>query len=186
MEGRYYIGAYWGPRRESVEQSAAAMVSFLKGLSDIDPIFSQWFQTAPTRKKALAREVHLSDENLRERLLAGRNRRDLDKRVIEDLGFNMRLWTGDDDDEAGVLTLHCGSYSARPLGNCLVIDAPSSGAGARRYLQSQPVSKTLALVANVWKPSWAVCTSGEFRDELERITGKPRRGPFPPPYRGRT
>jgi len=179
MTDQYYIGAHWGKRKESADECADRLAKFLHGLAPIDDTFSHWFQSASTRRKALNRGVQISHSALRERLLAGRNRKDAGKAVIEELGFAVRLWSGQEDEEASVLSVHCGAHSSQPLSNSVVLYFPRSGAGAERCLQAGNVLRTMKFIAECWDPDWAVCVSRDLRSELEKYLGSPLRMPFP-------
>ena len=54
---RYYVGVYWGVRKESAAQCARRLQSLLTALVPVDPLFARWFQQGRSRKQALQRPV---------------------------------------------------------------------------------------------------------------------------------
>src|SRR5687768_756609 len=100
MIERYYLGAYWGNRKETAAECAERAVALLQWLSRCDEAFGRWFQGGRSRKEALQREVRPDPAVLRPLLERGRNRRDDDRSVIEELGFRMGLWNGAADSDA--------------------------------------------------------------------------------------
>src|SRR4051794_30187502 len=122
----YYIGAYWGARRESADACAHRTQHFLECLAACDPLFLHWFKLGQSRKEALQHEIKPDQETLQKALLAGKNRTDRDQ-VLEDLGFRLGLWTGGNDEGSAGLSIHCGCYSSR-VGNSCVIELPEEDA----------------------------------------------------------
>lgn len=150
---RFMLGAYWGARRENLEECAEKANRFFDGLVQIDPLLAHWYERGRSRGDALQRRVDpLDTEKLRFLLLKGRNRRDVDREVIEDLGFRIGLWNGADaEDDRASVDIHCGSYT--PLvGNEVVINLPHRSQGHQWVTKA---SALLALVADVWRPDWA-------------------------------
>lgn len=150
---RFMLGAYWGVRPDSLEGCVDKAERFFAGLAEIDPLLSHWCERGRSRKDALTRKVDASDvQKLEELLLKGRNRRDDNREVIEELGFSLSLWNGADVEEAeSSIRLLCGSYTER-VSNNVLIDLP--------YLsESLPwvenASALLTLVAEIWRPQWA-------------------------------
>src|SRR5947209_17211529 len=111
----YYIGAYWGIRKETLEECTHRLAGFLMCLAECDPCFAHWFKKGASRKEALTHEINPNIATLQTLLLAGRNRTDIGHKVIEELGFRVGLWNGARNDaETTSLSIHCGSYAPRP------------------------------------------------------------------------
>jgi hypothetical protein len=70
-------------------------------LRKCDEAFSRWFQLGRSRKQALEHEFRITAETVKERLLHGRNRRDVGGGVIENLGYSLSLWNGGKDCQDG-------------------------------------------------------------------------------------
>src|SRR5215510_5513523 len=90
----YYIAGYWGRRRATVDDCAAKATEFLESLAEIEETFRTWFHTADSEEEALSRPFRIDQASLREELLASRSRRDSDNSIVEELGFNLAMWTG--------------------------------------------------------------------------------------------
>lgn len=164
----YLIGAYWGPREETVEACAERLCLFLECLGRCDPLFEDWFEKGRSRKDDLKRRVQTNDRKAMEALLLkGRIYSD-DGRLMEDLGFQVGLWTGDQQGEVATLSVSCGSYALRPGINSCVIKPPPIGAGASRILQVQLLTELVRCVVSAWEPNWGVVTSSDSRDLVYR------------------
>lgn len=90
----------------------------------------------------------------------GRNRRDTDKTVIEELGFYIGLWNGAATAEKEVgLGVQCGSYILNPnLGNCVTLDLPEDLGGLR---DPDCMAAVVSTVVRAWDPDWAGVMSSE-------------------------
>jgi len=148
---KFMLGAYWNARRDGLEECAENARRFFAGLTEIDPLLAQWYERGRSRKDALERKADtLNVQRLEDLLLKGRNRRDIGREVIEELGFKISLWNGAVDEEAEAsLRIHCGSYNER-IGNSIVIDLPYQSSG-----WIEKATSLLALVVEIWKPRWA-------------------------------
>src|SRR4051812_37744269 len=89
----YYAGVYWGARREDVGECAGRAELFCHMLARGDATLGQWYRAGRTARGSPGHPVHTEDrEELKELLLRGRSRTDLDKQIMEDLGFSLRVW----------------------------------------------------------------------------------------------
>ncbi|QDV91613.1 hypothetical protein RAS2_27170 [Phycisphaerae bacterium RAS2] len=149
------LGAFWRPRRESIEQCADRMQAFMEELVQCDEVFASWYQKGWSRKDALRRKVDVHDRGALLTLLnKGRNRRDYGGEVIEDLGFSVGLWNGGPEERTAGLMIRCGLYSkVFGLGaNSVVLGFPEElGALA----DASKTSRVLAITARCWEPDWA-------------------------------
>lgn len=171
MTEAYYVGAYWGQRRESVEECAARAVALLTRLASCDELFARWFTLGRSRREALEHEVRPSQETLRELLLAGQSRRDIDRSVIDELGFGLSLWTGGKDGESANMSLSCGGYSTSVVNSC-VVDLPDQGVVAERVLRVEVLARVVDAVARSLEPDWATVTSHEYRDSFAKAISR--------------
>lgn len=96
-------------------------------------------------------------EGLLQLLDRGRHRRDVPKRVIEELGFQIVLWNGKKAEKKAELRVCCGLYWQSPspkasLSNTVILKFPEElGALA----EAQRMVQVLAAVARAWEPEWA-------------------------------
>ncbi len=166
VEG-YYASAFWGVRKEPVEQCTQQTVGFLSCLVQCDPCLAHWFKTGRSRKEALKYEVKLDTATIHALLLAGRSRKDIGRSIIEELGFLIGLWNGSHSDaESASLTIQCGSYATRPGINFCELDLPY-GEEVRSHLLQVPVlTAVMECMVSAWKPDWAAVMSRDYEKML--------------------
>ena len=150
---KFMLGAYWDARADSLEKCTEDAAHFLFRLAEIDPLLASWYERGRSRKETLERKVDILDvQKLQDLLLAGRNRRDVGREVIDELGCKLSLWNGAVEEEAEAsVSIHCGAYSAR-IGNSVIIDLPYQSESSEWVGRA---SSLLALTAEVWQPNWA-------------------------------
>lgn len=149
----FMLGAYWDARPDSLEKCTEDVKRLLAGLAQTDPFLANWHEVGRSRKDALKKAVDAADtQRIRDLLLKGRNRRDIGRQVIEELGFSLSLWSRASDEVAAAsIRIHCGCYS-KLVGNNVLIDLPSNSARPQWVKNARAL---LALVAEVWRPKWA-------------------------------
>jgi len=165
MTEELYLGAYWGPRKESARSCAGRALRFLNGLAECETLFACWYQTGRSRKEALSRKVIITEECLEELFLKGVNRRDSDKSVIEDLGYLVFLWTEHEQREAVNLSFTCSCWFPEIPNSC-VLTFPSQGESRGRLLQASMAERLLRLAVECWEPDWGTVCSHELRDAM--------------------
>jgi len=151
------IEACWGARKEPARVCAHRAYRFLSELAECSGAFAGgWLKCGTTFDGALSKPVDMSEEGLEALMLMGRNRRDSDGSIIEELGFRLgRLWNGLEDGSAHV-TVYCGLYANElPRPNRLFVELPSSGSNAPRVLQTEKLHEIVALIVRNWDPDWA-------------------------------
>jgi hypothetical protein len=170
MIERYYMGAYWGIRKESAEQCAQRLAGFLKCLAECDPSFAHWFKLGKSRQEALKDKIKTDESTLQTLLLAGQHRTDIGHKVMENLGFLICLWNGARNEaESAGLTITCGSYAPRPGFNSCMIDLPYGDSVTEHLLRISVLKAILECVVSAWTPDWGVIMSGKYR----KMTPKP-------------
>ena len=148
------LGAYWGPRKESIDQCAERALSFFEEIAKCDPALKTWRERGKSRQGALIKNANTGDRQyLIELLDRGRNKKDIGSSPINDLGFNVGLWNGVDVS----LSITCGLYwsgskSRAGLLNSIVLDLPQDLGELNR---SEKMSSLLLSVVNAWTPDWA-------------------------------
>jgi hypothetical protein len=153
-----FLGAYWGPRAESVERCAVRFHEFLTGLQKCDESFSRWYERKSSQNKSLQSPIIVPDlEGLANVLMRGQNRANVARTVAEDLGFQVGLWNGETSSKYSSCSLQCGLYwkSKSPessLGNCVVLDLPAELSDLSNH---QIMSQALAATIKAWEPDWA-------------------------------
>lgn len=164
-----YIGAYWGPRKESSEQCADRLATCLKELASVSDVFSSWFEKGRSRRDALTHPIQ--QDGILALVKSGSNKRDSDKSAIEDLGFRVGLWNGASEEHSVSLSVTCGSYSqVAGLGNSVVLNFPENlGTLTKR----EQASEVLASIARAWEPQWAGIISRASRNARPFTPGAP-------------
>jgi hypothetical protein len=184
-----YMGAYWGPRPAPVDACAERLAKFMESLSDIDPLLASWFETGYSLRSARAKKVEPQAGALRELLLASRARRDGAARsVMNDLGFRIGLWNGN-DTQVG-LSATCGaSPPTTAFGNRVVVNLPEAEGPALSLYQPRTGLAILKAIIAAWEPSWATWTSDRLRNAQQPKPGQVVVGwatyvPSPSPFPG--
>jgi hypothetical protein len=149
-----YVGAYWGPRAESVEACAGRLRTFLTRLSGLHPGLAQWHPTVDSPSSADPPALRLDDDALREYLSRGRARDDEDGQVMEDLGFDISLWNGREDDWAIGVMVTCG-VTADVVPNSVVFDPPFPTPADLEMFRPPVVRGIVEAVVEAWAPQRA-------------------------------
>jgi hypothetical protein len=156
-----YIGVYWGPRRESIDQCADRFLDCLDRLSRFSDVYASWYEQGKSRRDALERPIKPDDKTHVLRLLErGRHRRDTDNSIIEQLGFTKVIWNGGTDERAVTLTLGCGGYSRKVPNTCL-LDLPNE---LRELDSKERLSEILRALVEAWEPDWGGVISHKSLD----------------------
>jgi hypothetical protein len=96
----------------------------------------------------------------------GRNRTDVGKKVIEDLGFREYVWNA--KKERTRLGFHCGAYSPWGGPNSCLLEPPHEGPVRERLLRAPVLAEVLTSMATAWDPDFAVATSDELLDLIQK------------------
>jgi Immunity protein 52 len=147
------LAAYWDSRRDGLEECTNKAKQFFACLAEADALLANWYELGRSRKQALGRQVDTSDtQQLRDLLMKGRNRNDLDHSVIEELGFSLSFWNGASEEEAWAsIRIDCGCYGER-VSNHVLLDLPYKSQGLK-WIEN--ASALLGQVAEIWRPQWA-------------------------------
>ncbi|WP_043430589.1 Imm52 family immunity protein [Cystobacter fuscus] len=167
MDESYYVGAYWGPRKETALECARRAELFFHMLARCEPSFAQWYRAGRGFPRELpGHPVHPEMKELEKLLLQSRNRTDVGKKVIEDLGFSRIMWNA--KEEATDLHLSCGKYSPWGGPNICLLSPPSKGAIRDRLLRVPVLTDVLTAMATAWDPDFAMASSTEMVRLVEK------------------
>ncbi|HSP81249.1 MAG TPA: Imm52 family immunity protein, partial [Myxococcaceae bacterium] len=168
MQENYYVGAYWGARKETALECARRAEQFFHMLARCDQSFVQWYRAGRGASRELpGYPVHPEVKELEEMFLRSRVHVGPGKvEVIEDLGFGRHMWNG--KKESSLLNLHCGEYSPWGSGNVCLLSPPRSGAVKERLLRVPVLAEILTSMATAWEPDFAMATSDEMVDVVEK------------------
>lgn len=157
----YYLGAYWGSRQESSLRCGERFAHCVARLSEIDEILGSWFRRGAS-KAAAKTPVELDAESIGRLLAQGRNRRDVDEEVIEELGFSFGMW-----NRATPTVGLSGTVGAHPsfsgVLNHFVLDFPPPDAEARRLYDPNVARSIFDAVVEAWEPEWATWSTPALR-----------------------
>lgn len=156
-----YAGAYWPARPEALEACGARVVACLGKLAGIDELLASWFFKG-SRRASAQRPLGGSPETVLQALAAGRNRRDADGSVIDELGYTLGVWNGDDADPVQ-LSIRCG-ISSPSVPNAVVLKLPARSARSTNLYNSSAATELLRALAEAWDPDWATVTSASLRE----------------------
>ena len=97
-----FVGAYWGPRKESMDQCVHRFMSCLEELHNCDAVFASWYQGGVTGRDAHKHVIlPTSLDQITKLFEAGKQRGDFESAVgIEELGFQVGVWNGGTEDKA--------------------------------------------------------------------------------------
>lgn len=149
----YFVGAYWGARKELRLTCAERLSKFLCAISEEDVALSTWFKKVSSRKAPLV-EIP-KDPELLSRLLKTNNR-DIGGDAIVELGFNFGAWTGKDSGLVASFRMTCGAYSAA-IRNSVVVTFESDAATPAIDLLQRILERSVA----AFDPEDAVVSSTE-------------------------
>jgi hypothetical protein len=171
---RDYVGAYWGPRQETALECARRAELFFQLLARCDPSFAQWYRRGRSAPRELpGLPVRAEIEELEQLLLKGRNRGDVNRDVIEELGFSMRVWNG--EKVRTRIEVLCGAYTPAVPNVCLFYP-PKEGPSRERLWSAPVLSEVLTSIATAWDPDYAMASSSEMVELLEKQPGEVRVG----------
>jgi hypothetical protein len=161
MQDKYYVGAYWGPRKETALECARRAELFLLMLARCDPSFAQWYGAGRGSPRELpGQPIHPEMKELETFFLKGSSRTDIGREVIEDLGFSRMVWNA--KKEATELHLTCGGYSPWGGPNSCLLYPPRQGPVRERILSAPVLAEVLTSVATAWDPDFAMVSSTEM------------------------
>ena len=166
MQEGCYVGAYWGPRKETALECARRTELFFHMLARCDPAFAQWYRAGRGFPRELPGwPVRPELKELEAFFLKGRLRTDVGKEVIEELGFSQMVWNA--KKEAIMITFSCGGYSWGGPNSCLVRPIGKSAVWDR-LVHSPVLVEVLTSMATAWDPDFAMASSTEMVDLMEK------------------
>jgi hypothetical protein len=126
----------------------------MQTLCEGDDAFAHWYHLGRSRDEARTRKINVQDRpELLALLASGRNRRDTDNKVIENLGFHLWMWNGAEPGKEVNFNVKCGLFSeVLGLCNCAVLKLPQQ---LGRLADHVTMKKLLATMASSWEPDWA-------------------------------
>ena len=153
MEQLMKAVAYWGERRESIEQCTERLMDFMARVREISPNLRYWYEGNS--------RVCYDADSLRAILKNGRNRDDTPlHKVIPELGFRI-VWLGGEEigDDYIDLIIHCGAYGEYPVMNNVIFSYLSTD-----WLNVDIAVELVRAMVSSWSPEHAaVCSKNALR-----------------------
>lgn len=165
----YHAVAFWEPRGEELITCATRVSHLLSELQGINGPLSYWYELAYCKRSANElRRVEPSIGPVSKLLRVNRN--DLHGQIIEELGYSLELWNGNDNDNEGAtLSVHSGDSSvSMPYPNSVRLVSSD----ANFYKNVEP-GFFIRLLVDVCKPVWAAYLSEQA------WLGRNRRSQYP-------
>jgi hypothetical protein len=171
----YYVGSYWGARKETALECARRAELFFHMLSRCDPTFAQWYRGGRGAPRTLpGHPVQLDVPEWEQLFLRGMFRTDVSKKVIEEFGFKQYVWNAKNKERTRI-EFHCGGYSLGAVNTCLLYP-PEVGPLRERILSAPLMAEVLTSVATAWDPDFAMVSSSEMVDLVRKRKGEVRVG----------
>lgn len=177
MRDTYYIGVYWGTRKETFLECVERVEKCFRLLKDCDPLFQKWYRRGSSRNMALQNSL-VSEKADVARLMREMNKvSDLEVSQTSSLGFRLGLWTQDQYGTSIGLNLRCGCYDPIPGVNSVTIDLPDSGGSVNRILNTSKLTEIIKALVIAWEPDWGVVNSNAYQaNRFESKSNAPRVG----------
>ena len=161
----YYIGAYWGPREESLDICTKKVIDFFSILSEMDSSFEKWFEKGYSRKKALEHQYIFEYDKINKSLLNSRIKTDIGNIIMENLGYSFSTWNGLREGEITGISIHCNT-SSNCVSNNVVIKLPSNKEVYDDIYKIDFILRMFNLLIELWHPEQVVMTSSQLRDSV--------------------
>lgn len=167
MQDKYYVGAYWGPRKETALECARRAELFFHMLARCDVSFARWYRAGRSFPRDMPGHPVIQEMKEWEKLLLqGRPRTDVDKEVIEDMGFRRSVWNA--KKEATGIDISCGGYSPWGGPNLCLLTPTRERAIRERLLCNPVLTEVITSMATAWDPDFAMASSSEMVDLIEK------------------
>ncbi|MGI5175326.1 Imm52 family immunity protein [Dactylosporangium sp. CA-152071] len=174
MADSFYLGAYWGPRAESVGSCAERLADCIGRLGAAHPVLSAWHRKGRSVSAASAQPIDTGRDALEVLLSEGRDRTDIGGEVIEELGFHAALWNR---GAAVSLRTLCGAVPAAPFVSNSCVLGPFSPSDTAAVLFEPAVARGILMaLVEAWDPQWAAFTSNAMRESQHPSPGRPVAG----------
>jgi hypothetical protein len=162
----YYVGSYWEHRQESAGECGRRAALFFQMLSRCDPTFAQWYRGGQGIPRGLPGHPVRSEAKEWEQLfLKGMHRSDVDNALMEELGFQAHVWNA--KRERTRVEIRCGGYSPGVRNSCL-LRPPEEGSVRDRLLRAPVLAELLTCVATAWEPDFAIVSSSEMVELVQK------------------
>jgi len=170
MTGSFCIDFRWGDRKEPSTACAGRANAFLQDLEPISKAFTGFVAVADQDRRESFQK--LDTNSLRLLLEKGVKRRDLDRSVIEDLGFSTSLVN---QDISIAIRLHCGVFCGVVPNTCTVEILKLTNE-TRCVLSASVLSQFFQAAVRAWEPERGLLTSMKLWEAVPQSKKVPNFG----------
>ncbi|NOK13145.1 immunity 52 family protein [Corallococcus exercitus] len=157
----FFVGGYWGARKESPEACASRAAVLLERLAACDPLLAHWYKSVRSRKGTKKLSLMPPDVSvLTDLFRRGTNREG--GRVFEELGFHVWFLNESDPDDVD-LRLRCGDSAGSSPNSCL-LSLPFEGPNAERVLTPSVLEAVMRGMVAACEPEWITAMSDYHRE----------------------
>jgi hypothetical protein len=158
----FITGAYWHDRPTTIKEGADLITRTLSKLREIDDNFSQWYERASTRKKALERRVPFNDDNyIEQSLYRGIKKSEIIDSDYPKHGFSKSFFNAKGTYDTSVIDF--GLNVPSPCGNYSLIDLPSDQPTLTQIIKHGKIRAVMNILVDVFSHEFAVFTSQRLR-----------------------
>ena len=160
---RFYIGAYWSPRPESLIEAVTKTSLFLNKIALIGDEYSRWYELGYSLKDAKTKIIQ-SDYEMLEKLYKKRlNKDEVDSHGYSKIGYSLSAWSGNHENSLS-LSITVGSNNKFVL-NCCVIKLPIGYLVDHSNINK--VVRIMKMLYEIWNPEYVVLNSTDLRETLK-------------------
>jgi len=153
MKDNYFVGMYWGMRKEAIEDCSIKIRRSLHLLEGIDASFKNWYKTTKPKKGELVMPIDSGEDSIMQLLLKGRNYNDVGV-LLENLGYAFMLKSEKDFSKAHVLSFQCGCYFEK-IPNAVTLNI-SKGESYERIADVEVLQNLFQRLSEIWEPERGV------------------------------
>lgn len=165
-----YLGAYWGPRRESIATCSESLASCLQQMAQIHDAFGSWFRKGTNPRKGLP--VPMEPSVLRSLLLETTEGHARKYGEFPELGYSASLWNGEKEGAIS-FRVSCGSSDVKlSWPNSFLLNLPIKDPQVNDLYSSVCIHRVLEIIVEVWQPDWAVVATRSLRSTITRAGKK--------------
>jgi hypothetical protein len=160
----YYIGVYWGARRESPREIAVRLAATMRELSECHHLLSRWNEKADTFDEALRLVVEPTPEALAPLFTT------IEPEEPTTFGYDLRLWNGRPElREQCTLGVRSGMVQISPtmFSNLVLVYLTCDPDTEPELHAPATVLRVLEILARVWRPDWGMVMSNEYSTHHE-------------------
>jgi hypothetical protein len=161
MNEQFYIGAYWGNRREARTECAERLETMLRGLAGCHEIMTRWYRIASSKRAALRHPIALTRAALEPLLKV------VCPPLGSSLGYAFSSWNGKDPPEAMGLTVTVGAWNPHASVNSVVLELPQVSPETETFFDAAVLVRAVEIIARAWDPEWALVINHEFRKRTQ-------------------